>query len=118
MPAGTPALEVQMVGRSRRVLEIVWFHTKIVSIRYNRRPPWGQAILKKDGVEMSTSQSKYSSSGNTTRDEPSVGGIKMQERGRIKRLERGNQRMRMQIEQNPQQREESHNNEEGEDITG
>jgi len=50
---------------------------------------WGQAILKKDGVDKSSSRSKYSSSGDSTRDEPLVGGIETQERRRNKCPERG-----------------------------
>ena len=76
-------------GLTQRVLEIVWFCTKIVSIRYNCRLPWGQTILKKDGVDKSSSRSKYSSNGDGTRDEPPVGGIETQERRRDKCPERG-----------------------------
>jgi len=64
------------------------------------RPPWGQTILKKDGVDKSSSWSKYNSSGDATRDEPE------------------NQRLRRQLEQNSQQREEFHSNGEGEGDTG
>jgi len=36
---------------------------------------WGQAILKKDGVDKSSNQSKCGDGRNTTRDAPPVGGI-------------------------------------------
>ena len=51
---------------------------------FNCHPPWGQAILKKDGVDKSNRRSKYNSGRDATGDEPLVGRIETQEQRRDK----------------------------------
>jgi len=66
------------------------------------RPPWGQTILKQDGVDKSSSQSKFSSSGDATRDEPpQLEKLRRKNEEELNALREENQQMRAQIEQNP-----------------